>query len=138
MCSVQDRANHVASWETNLKSLKASRDDISQALRNSAKPMPKMSSGGPKTPSTKKRKLLQNVAECCKILQDTVPQNRNVRQSQEPPHRIRRPENTLKSRNPSSKGFFTPATLQARAESCKTCNTPLHTHQQFIILIQMY
>ena len=59
MCSVQDRANHVASRETNLKLWKASRDDISQALRNSAKPMPKMSSGGPKTHLQKKEKFVE-------------------------------------------------------------------------------
>ena len=126
MCSVQDRANHVASRETNLKLWKASRDDISQALRNSAKPMPKMSSGGPKTPSTKKRKLLQNVAECCKMLQDTISRNREVRQSQEPPHRNRRPEITLKSRNPVLRNFHPCNVASPSPQNLARRATPRH------------
>ena len=113
--------------ETTLKLWKTSGAAISQTLSNSAKLMPKMSSGGSKTPIYQKGKLLQIVAECCKMLQDTVPQNRNVRQSQEPPHRNRRPEITQRSRNPVLR-IFHPCNVASPSPNLARRATPRDTY----------
>ena len=125
MCSVQDRANHVASRETNLKLWKASRDDISQALRNSAKPMPKMSSGGPKTPSTKKKKI---VAKCCRMLQDVARHyiSESGGQTISRTTASKSPSRNHPEKSKSSFKEFSPL-QRCKPEPpkpCKTCNTP--------------
>ena len=68
------------SYANRLYKISARSTDIPQSLRKSAKPVPKMSSGSSITPIYQKYFFLQNVAECCKMLQVTISWNSDVSQ----------------------------------------------------------
>ena len=125
MCSVQDRANHVASRETNLKLWKASRDDISQALRNSAKTDAKNEFRRPENPIYKKKKI---VAKCCRMLQDVARHyiSESGGQTISRTTASKSPSRNYSKKSKSSFKEFSPL-QRCKPEppkSCKTCNTP--------------
>ena len=105
------------------------RHAISQTLSNSAKPMPKMSSGGPKTPIYQKMKI---VAKCCRMLQDVARHciSKSGCQTTSRTTASKSPSRNYSKKSKSSFKEFSPL-QRCKPEppkSCKTCNTPSHRH----------